>query len=158
MLQRVRPFVQLDVCAPGIVNKRKRGPGLRILRVGSVQLDAGGLEFLAERFQVLDVEADVIEHSSLCGNRRHVRAGKNQICSGQVSGFVLSSHAGLGAEYLAVPGLNLRYLGFRYVEMNVMMLDRKFLVFVFQDLDPQFIRGNDKGLIRSATELQSVFS
>ena len=34
--------------------------------------------------------------------------------------------------------------------MNVMMLDRKFLVFVFQNLDPQFIRGNHRGLIRSA--------
>ena len=79
LLQRVRPFVQLDVCAPGIVNKRKRGPGLGILRVGPVQLDARRLEFPAERFQVLDVEADVIEHPSSGGNRRHVRAGNQWV-------------------------------------------------------------------------------
>ena len=75
-LKRVGPFVQLDIRAPRIVNKRKRGTGLLILGVGPVQFNAGRFEFLTERFQVLDVEADVVEHPPFGGNRRLVFFGK----------------------------------------------------------------------------------
>ena len=100
--------------------------------------------------QVLDVEADVVEHPPFGGDGRHVGFGKAQIRSRYVGGLVLSAHPGLRAECLGIPGLDLRYRGFRHPEMDVVMLDRELLGFVFQNLDPQFVRRHDKRLIGPA--------
>src|SRR3989442_6533276 len=53
--RRCGPLVQFDVRAPRIVDERQRRAGLRILRIGPIQLDAVRFELLAERFQILDV-------------------------------------------------------------------------------------------------------
>src|SRR5262245_56698292 len=59
-----RTLVQLDVRTPGIMNERERTARLGILRVRPIELNAGGFEFLAERFEVLHIEADMVEHAS----------------------------------------------------------------------------------------------
>src|SRR5580704_14138605 len=65
LLDLIQPFRQLDVCTPGILDERDGNVQRRNLRVGALQLDAVGLELLGERFEVLDLEADMVDRAAL---------------------------------------------------------------------------------------------
>src|SRR5687767_2880770 len=96
----VRPLVQLDVSAPGIVDERKRAARLRVLRVRPIQLDAGCLELLCKRFEIPDVETDVIQHAPFGSDGALRAAGKRQVHARQVCRLELPARAWLGAEEL----------------------------------------------------------
>src|SRR5213594_3282974 len=103
----IRPLVELDVGAPRIVNKREPAAGLRILRVWPIELDTGRFKLFAESFQVLNIKPNVIEDAAFRGHRRPVGFGKCQVDARDVGGLILAPRAGLRAERLRVPCLNL---------------------------------------------------
>src|ERR1700681_4739929 len=60
-LQFIQAFVQLDIRAPGIGDKRERNPQIRPRSVGHIELDPGSFSLLAKRLQVLDLEPNMVE-------------------------------------------------------------------------------------------------
>src|SRR5262245_35311714 len=105
-IRRVRPLVELDIGAPRIGNESKRG-ARALLRVGPVELDAGGFELRDEGLEVLHVEADVVEGAALGRDGRRVRLVEPQLRARNVGDRRIVARRGLGAENLAVPGLDL---------------------------------------------------
>src|SRR5215468_11119584 len=63
------PFRHLDVRPPRILDERDRDAELRHLRIGTIELDAVGLELLRKRLEVLDLEADVIDRPARGADR-----------------------------------------------------------------------------------------
>src|SRR5205809_6321464 len=61
LLDRVEAFGHLDVRAPGVLDERDRDAERGDLGIGTVKLDAVCFQLLCERFEVPDLEADVID-------------------------------------------------------------------------------------------------
>src|SRR5207245_2684564 len=86
---RSQPLGQLNIGSPRVRDESDRGVRVRELAVGSIELDPLRLQILAEPFQVLDLESDVIERPALGAHHRSLRVGrKRQIHSRKVGGFV----------------------------------------------------------------------
>src|SRR5471032_1543235 len=91
-LQRIGPFVQLDRCAPRVVDERQfSAVGLR--HHGPIELDAGGFKLLHGLIHALYVEPDVIEHAPERRDGWLVGLGERQLCARDESGLVLYSGA-----------------------------------------------------------------
>src|SRR5215208_2894868 len=147
-VRRIRPLVQFNGRAPRIGDERE-GAAIVLLPVGPIELDPGRFELLDERLQVRHVESDMVEDPPLSGDLRRVAFVEPQLRSRQVGdGRVVPAHARLRAERFHIPGLALRYRGFRQEEVEVLMLDWQLLALVLQNLDSQAVRRLDKGLIR----------
>src|SRR5690349_12893888 len=78
------PLGQLDVRAPRIFDEGDVDAERIDLAIGDRQRNACVLEPLRECFEVLDLEADVIERSALRGDRRRRRGREAQRDSGQL--------------------------------------------------------------------------
>src|SRR5438876_692151 len=92
-------------------------------------------EFFAERFKVRYIEANVIEHAALGREGGPVCLGECQVRAGKIGSLILSTRAGFRAKCLRIPRLNLRYDGLRHIEVHMMVLDREFLILVFQNFN-----------------------
>src|SRR5882672_6913299 len=101
-----RPLVELDQCAPGILDERQLG-AVRARHDLSFERNAGGLELLGEGDEVLHVETDVIEVAALGREGRLVALGEGQVGARNVGGLVAPALARLSAEVLGVPLLHL---------------------------------------------------
>src|SRR5689334_24165345 len=77
-LERLWSVVEFDQRTPRIGNEADPGTGLFILGVGAFDLHALCLQVLAERLQILHVEADVIEHMALRADGRHIGLGEGE--------------------------------------------------------------------------------
>src|SRR5262249_12791052 len=128
----------------------ERTARLGILRVRPIQLNACGFELLAERFEVLHIKSDMVEYASFGRDGSTVCLAKSQVHARYIRCLVLTTHARLRAERLRIPVLNLRYFLLRHEQVDVMVLDWKLLVFVFENFDAQSVGCHHERLIRSA--------
>src|SRR5262252_9007748 len=78
LLDLREPLGQLDVRAPRIFDESDVYAERVDLPIRNRQRNAGVLEPFRERFEVLDLEADVIERSTLRGDRRRRRGREAQ--------------------------------------------------------------------------------
>src|ERR1700676_96652 len=99
-LQLVQAFVQLDISAPGIRDKRERNPQIRARSIGHIELDPGGFSLLAKRLQVLDLETDMVESPAFSSYCWSVGFRERQVHARQIRRLELPSLAWLGAERL----------------------------------------------------------
>src|SRR6266576_3863328 len=99
-LQVVQTFIQLNVSSPGIGHERQRNTQLGPLGEGHIELHSVGFRLLAERLEVLDLEANVVQPPSFGRHGRRVRFGNEQGYSGYVGGCELTSLCRRGAKDL----------------------------------------------------------
>src|SRR6267143_3999509 len=92
--KRLRPLVELDQCAPGILDERELG-AVRARYDLSFERNACVLELLREGDEVLHVEADVIEVAALGREGRLVALGESQVGARNVGGLVAPALAWL---------------------------------------------------------------
>ena len=92
---------QLDVGAPRIGEERDRRRRVRNLRVRPIELDAGRLELLAERLEVLHLEAEVIERAPLRADGRRVGLRERQVHARQIGGVELPALPGTAPNVFA---------------------------------------------------------
>src|SRR6185436_12887025 len=84
LLDRAEALGQLDVRAPRILDERDRDVQRIDAAVRHGQRNAVGFELLRERFEVLYLEADVIERAALRRNGRRLRRREAQRDAGQL--------------------------------------------------------------------------
>src|SRR5215831_18293483 len=118
-INRLRPLVELDVGTPGIGDERDPDAG-RVLRVGSIELDAGRLEFLDKGLQVGHVEADVIENPPFGGGLRRIGLVEAKLGARNVGNRGVVTQARLRTEDLSVPGLTLGDRRFRQEKVDML--------------------------------------
>src|SRR6266481_7893812 len=145
----LRPLVELDQCAPGILDERQLG-AVRARYDLSFERNACGLELLGECDEVLHVEADVIEVAALGREGRLVALRESQVGARNIGGLVAPALAWLGPEVLGVPRLHLGDRALGHVEVHVVVPDRDRLTLVLQDLDLQALARDDPGLVGAA--------
>src|SRR5262249_3962103 len=143
------PVVCLDVGAPRIGNERDSDATV-IDRVGPIELDVLGFERLDERFEVLHVEAYVVEDAAFRARLRCVGLGEPKLNARQIRNRRVVAYARLGAEDAAVPRLALRDRRLRQEEVNGLAWDWHRLRLVLQYLDGQAVGRVDDRLIPPA--------
>src|SRR5258708_19261178 len=127
-----RTVVDFDVGAPRIGDECDPDTDV-VHRVRPIKLDVVGLKRLDEGFEVLHVEADVIEDATFGGSLRGFGLVEPKLYARNVRDRAVVALTRLGAEGLAVPCLPLRYRGFWQEEMYVFDVVRHRLVLVVQD-------------------------
>src|SRR4051812_48124807 len=80
-------FGELDVGSPGIREESDGDSHARYLPIGRIELDASVLQFLRERLQIADLEADVVEGAAFGGGSFRIGLGEGEIDAGEVGGF-----------------------------------------------------------------------
>src|ERR1051325_5369795 len=83
----IETFGQLDVSSPGI-GEKCIGDARRKLLVRLIQFDSAGLQLLAECFEILDLETDVVQHPALCRRDRAMRLCKIHVHARYVGSVV----------------------------------------------------------------------
>ncbi len=141
------PLGHREVGAPGIVEIGSHLARDRIPLARPVQLYVGALLHApTEGSQVLNLEADVVEHPAPGSVELPVGRGKCQVRSRYVRSIEPTPHSRYDLEHLGVPLLGDGDVSLRHVVVNVMMLDRMLLVRSLEDLDQQSARRLDPGL------------
>ena len=137
-------FGQFDAGARGV--GEESGGKLKLWQdlVRRVEFDSVGGEFLAEAFEVFDLECDVIDSSS-SGWRYGIGMRKGKSGAANEAGIRLILPSRSGAEELRIPGLYV--VRPRGIEVNVIELQRRVHRTVFGQFDAHAVGPVDHELV-----------
>src|SRR5947209_14439991 len=99
-----RPLVDLDIGTPRVGDERDSNAEI-VDRIRPIELDVVGFQRLDEAFEVLHVEADVIEDAAFGRGLRIISLVEAQLDTGDIGDWSIVARARLGAEYFSVPCL-----------------------------------------------------
>src|SRR5215470_5078683 len=119
-LGRGRPLDQLDAGAPRIGDVGEGDAGLG-LPDRLIKLDALRADLLDKGLQVLQIEADVVEHAPFGGSLRRIGLGESELDARDVHDRSIVASACLSAKSFRIPRLGLGDLRFRQEEVYMLV-------------------------------------